>query len=156
MMSPKYAVLSVAAPLTRAQGASSVVEEMFEDSKENTLSPLAYVPDHIFPSTARLLDTEFVASVSGRLQGRNGDAKPLPTGLDLISPPGVILCSFTIISTSTAFHVVLSSSSLLAFFLSERFCASRASRTSSGFFWRMRASLGLACAQATTLASQGF
>ena len=26
----------------------------------------------------------------------------------------------------------------------------------SGFFWRMRASLGLACAQATTLASQVF
>ena len=26
----------------------------------------------------------------------------------------------------------------------------------SGFFWRMRASLGLACAQATTLSSQVF
>ena len=72
MMSPKYAVLSVAAGrgVTRAQGGGSMVEEMFEDSKEYALSPLAYVPDHIFPSTARLLDTEFVASVSGRLQGQ--------------------------------------------------------------------------------------
>ena len=34
---------------------------------------------------------------------------------------------------------------------SEAYCWRR-----SGFFWRMRASLGLACAQATTLASQGF
>ena len=34
---------------------------------------------------------------------------------------------------------------------SEAYCWRR-----SGFFWRMRASLGLACAQATTLASQVF
>ena len=63
---------------------------------------------------------------------RNGDACPLPTGLDLISPPGVILCNFTIISTSTARHVALRSSSSIVLFLSTRFFASRASRTSSG------------------------
>ena len=34
---------------------------------------------------------------------------------------------------------------------SEAYCWRR-----SGFFWRMRASLGLACAQATTLAAQVF
>ena len=34
---------------------------------------------------------------------------------------------------------------------SEAYCWRR-----SGFFWRMRASLGLACAQATTLSSQVF
>ena len=34
---------------------------------------------------------------------------------------------------------------------SEAYCWRR-----SGFFWRMRASLGLACAQATTLCSQVF
>ena len=34
---------------------------------------------------------------------------------------------------------------------SEAYCWRR-----SGFFWRMRASLGLACAQATTLVSQVF
>ena len=34
---------------------------------------------------------------------------------------------------------------------SEAFCWRR-----SGFFWRMRASLGLVCAQATTLSSQVF
>ena len=34
---------------------------------------------------------------------------------------------------------------------SEAYCWRR-----SGVFWRMRASLGLACAEATTLCSQGF